>query len=105
MIDTFILDPFYLYLTMNPPRDIGALAGRYDLPEADLRIRAEREAWGERARRFEHDVSGRDELVQRQVQLWLSILVILASQGPTSGVRVGSVAVGTNLLVQVQGDA
>ncbi|MEQ1893375.1 MAG: hypothetical protein ABL998_12580 [Planctomycetota bacterium] len=106
MIATLILDPFYLYLTMNQPRDVRAIAARYDLPEAELCLRARRERWDERVRRFELDVPGGYwDQQHRQCQFWLALLVILASEGTLSGARVGSVAVGTDLLVQVQGDA
>ena len=101
---TLVLDPFYLYLTMNQPRDVRTIAARYDLPEALLRLRARCEHWDERVQRFELEHPGDDELLQRQVQLWLTVLVILAAHGPIPGARLGSVAVGTDLLVQVQGD-
>jgi len=102
VIETFILDPFYLYLTMNRPRDLHAIAERYGLPEAELRTRAWVERWNERVRTFEVEIPGRDEFVHRQIQLWLTVLVILAAGGPLPGTRLGSVAVGTDLMVQVQ---
>jgi len=101
-VHTMTLDAFYLYLVIG---DLVQVARRFGFGVDELRERAVSERWDERVEAYETRLEGlsRDEHLRGCHQLWLAIVVFLTTGSRSSGLVMGCVPLGTQLLVQVQG--